>query len=112
MFVLACSILSIREVAAQSGASRTAIQNQIVADENAITKAIITNDPKTFHRNFLDDSLSTGPDGVMKAADFDKMMSDMKSACKFGKQTLSDSKFYWLSDTSVVHIYKLAVDGT
>jgi hypothetical protein len=112
MTVLACSILHAGQVRAQSATDRNAVQNRIVEGEKAIIDAILKNDPKTFHSHVVGDSLAAGGEGVMKVADFDKIMSQMKVDCKFTKWGLSDSTFYWLTDTSVVHIYKATIDGT
>jgi hypothetical protein len=112
MTVFACSLFPTGQVEAQSATERTAVQKRIVADENAIIDAILKNDPKTFHSLVVADSLAASGDGVTKAADFDKMMGQMKADCTFKKWGLSDSTFYWLTDTSVVHVYKATVDGT
>jgi hypothetical protein len=106
------SILQTDLVTAQGGTTAAAVQNQIVANEKVIIDAIVKNDPKTFHSHVVSDSLMLGGEGVMKVADFDKMMGQMKADCKIAKWGLTDSTFYWLNDSSVVHVYKTSIDGT
>jgi hypothetical protein len=113
LIVAACSILQAGAVPAQSGTTdRTAVQNQVVENEKAIIDAILKNDPKTFHGYVLPDSYAIGGDGVIKAADFDKMMNEMKPDCKAAKWDLAESMFYWVNDSTVVHIFKTTIEGT
>jgi hypothetical protein len=112
MSIFACAIFHSGQAGAQSATDRTAVEKRIVADEKAIIDAILKNEPKTFHSHVVGDSFAVGGEGVMKVADFDKMMSQMRVDCKFTKWGLSDSTFYWLTDTSVVHMYKSTIDGT
>jgi hypothetical protein len=110
--VVACSMLHAGLVTAQSATDRTAAQTQIVANEEAIIDAILKNEPKTFHTYVLPDSFAVGGEGVNKAADFDQMMNAMMADCKFTKGGLAESMFYWVTDSTVVHIYKATTEGT
>lgn len=110
--VVACSMLQDGLVTAQSATDRTAAQNQIVGNEKAIIDAILENDPQTFHSYVLPDSYALGGEGVIKAADFDKMMNEMKADCKLTKWGLGESMFYWVNDSTVVHIFRATTDGT
>jgi hypothetical protein len=103
LIVAACSILQAGPVLAQRGTTdRTAVQNQVVENEKAISDAILKNDPKTFHSYVLPDSYALGGDGAIKAADFDKIMNEMKADCKAAKWELAESTFYWVNDSTVV----------
>jgi Domain of unknown function (DUF4440) len=110
--VVACSILHVGLVTAQTASDRTAVQKQVVAHEKAIIDAIVKNDPKTFHSYVLPDSFAMSGEGVVKAAEFDKMMSQMQADCKFTKWSLTDSTFYWVNDNTVIHMYKVTGDAT
>jgi hypothetical protein len=113
LIVAACSILQAGAVPAQSGTTdRAAVQNQVVENEKAIIDAILKNDPKTFHSYVLPDSYALGGDGAIKAADFDKIMNEMKADCKVAKWELAESVFYWVNDSTVVHIFKTTAEGT
>jgi hypothetical protein len=91
---------------AQTPASRTAIQNQIITGEKAIMDAIGKNDPKGFHA-YVADGLVVTPYGVARTADFDQMIGQ----CKYTRWGLSGSQFTWINDTTVVHVYKWAGKG-
>jgi hypothetical protein len=113
LIVAACSILQARPVPAQGGTTdRTAVQNQVVENEKAIIDAILNNDPKTFHSYVLPDSYALGGDGAIKAADFDKIMNEMKADCRAAKWELAESTFYWVNDSTVVHIFRTTAEGT
>jgi hypothetical protein len=110
--VLVCSLLYGVTVAAQSTADRSTAQAEIDAGEKTIIGAILKNDPKTFHANVLPDSYAFGDAGPIKVGDFDKMMAQMATDCKIVKWSVSDSTYYWLNPTTVVHMFKTEVDGT
>jgi hypothetical protein len=110
--VVVCFVLQAGPATAQNATDRTAAQNLIDRSEKAITDAILKNDPKAFHSYVVPDSFVVGGEGVMKVADFDKMMSQMNADCKFTKWGLGESTFYWLNDSTVVHTYKATIDGT
>jgi len=113
LIVAACSILQARPVPAQRETTdRTAVQNQVVENEKAIIDAILKNDPKTFHSYVLPDSYAVGGDGAIRAADFDKIMNEMKADCQAAKWELAESMFYWVNDSTVVHIFKTTAEGT
>ena len=110
--VAACSILQAGLTTAQRATDQTAVQNRIVANEKAIIEAILKNDPKTFHSLVVPDSLAVGGEGVVKVADLDTMMKNMQANCKTTKWDLTESSFYWLNDSTVVHIFKETTDRT
>jgi len=112
--VLACSLLEAGLATAQTAADRPAVEKQIVANEKAIIAAILKNDPKTFHSYGVPDGGALlGDQGPMKGgADFDKIMSQMKTDCTFAKVELAESNFYWFNDMTVVHMFKENMDGT
>ena len=110
--VVAFSILHAGLVAAQGATDRPAVEKQIVSNEKAIMDAIVKNDLKTFHSHVVPDSFALGEDGLMKVADYDKIISEMNADCKFSKAGINDSSFYWVNDATVVHIYKAAVEAT
>jgi hypothetical protein len=98
---------------APTDVTRAAAQQQIVANEKAVIDAIVMkNDPKTFHSHVLQDGYALGDAGPMKVADFDKTIAQMATDCKIAKWSMSDSTFYWLNPTTVVHMFKTNVDGT
>jgi Domain of unknown function (DUF4440) len=109
---LVCFILQTGAVAAQSGPNREAVQKQIETNERAIIEAIFRNDAKTFHSHVVGDSLILGGEGIMKVAEFDPMMKQTSAECKFSKAQISDSTFYWFNDTTLVHVYKTAMDAS
>jgi hypothetical protein len=106
LIVVVWSILQAGPVPAQIGTDRTAVQNQVVESEKAIIDAILKNDPKTFHSYVLPDSYVMGGDGVIEAADVDKLMEEMKADCKLAKWELAESMVYWVNDSTVVHLFQ------
>lgn len=88
--------------------NRAAAESQIVASEKAVMDAIGKKDPKTFHNYVASDSYALNGQGLVKAADFDQMMTQ----CTYTKWALSDSRFYWVTDSSLVYIYKWSGQGT
>jgi hypothetical protein len=110
--VVASFILQAGHITAQTPTDRTAVQNRIVGNEKAVVDAITKNDPKTFHSYILPDSFAMGGEGVMKVADFDKIINQLNADCKVTKFDLAESMFYWVNDSTVVHMYKETVEGT
>jgi Domain of unknown function (DUF4440) len=110
--VVACSVLQAGLASAQSATDRRAAEKQIAANEKTIMDAILKNDAKTFHSYVLPDSFALSGEGVMKVADFDKMMDARKTDCKFTKGEQTESTFYWVNDSTAVHIYKATIDGS
>jgi len=108
---LVCSLFQVAVLTAQSGTDRPAVEKKIVTTEKAVLDAILKNDAKTFHSYVLPDSFAMSGEGVMKVADFDKMMDERKTACKFTKGEHTESTFYWVNDNTVVHMYKATIEG-
>jgi hypothetical protein len=108
---VAVSLLQAGAAFGQGSPNKAAIEKQIVQGETAIMKAISADDPKTFHSYVLPDSYAVG-DTVMKVADFDAVMKEMKAKCTIKSSVVEDSTFYWIDDTTVVHIFKPKIDGT
>ena len=107
-----CSVFLGVLLSAQSGTDKAAVQKQIVQNEKAIMEAILKNDPKTFHSLVVPDSLAVGGEGIVKVADLDVMMKNMQANCKTTKWDLAESKFSWLNERTVVHIFKETTDRT
>jgi hypothetical protein len=110
--VAVCSILNIGLITAQSKTDRTAVEKQIVANEKAVVDAIVKNDPKTFHSYILPDSFAMASQGIIAVADFDPVMKQQAADCKVTKFDFPESRFYWVNDTTVVHMFKVTVEGT
>ena len=109
---IVCVILQSGAVAAQTAPDRAGVQKQIETNERAIIEAIFKNDAKTFHSLVVGDSLILSGDGLLKVAEFDTMMKETAATCKVSKVQTSDSAFYWVNDTTVVHVYKTAMDAS
>ena len=97
-------------VQAQAGGGHAAIEKQIIANERAINDAIAKGDMKTFHANIASDAVGIDPGGISKvnAPDFDKMLL----ASKIQSWNIDGSQFYWIGDTTVVHMYRWTGKGT
>ena len=102
-FALAAFVLHAGAAGAQTAVNRTAVQAQIVANEKAVNDAFVKGDLKAFHALVVPDSYAVDPTGIMKLGpDFDKMMADYKET----SFTIDSSQFYWLNDTTVVHMFR------
>ena len=88
------------------------MEKQIATSEKAIVDAIVKNDPKTFHGYVLADSFAMASQGVIAVADFDNVMKRQAAACKVTKFDFPESRFYWVNDTTVVHMFKETFEGT
>ena len=114
--VVVCSLafVLITSVAASSqapgAANHAAIEKQIIATERAINDAAAKGDMKAFHANLAPDAVGVDGGGVMKvnAPEFDKMMQAMK----IQSWNIDGSQFYWVNDTTVVHMYRWTGKGT
>jgi hypothetical protein len=95
---------------APANSNHAAIEKQIVATERAINDAFAKGDVKAFHANIAPDAMSIDPTGVIKvnSPDFDKMMASVK----IQTWNLDSSQFYWVGDTTVVHMYRWTGKGT
>jgi hypothetical protein len=109
--VAVCLLLQVA-VTAQGGTDRAAVQKQILANEKAIVDAVLKNDPKTFHSYILADSFAMASQGIIAVADFDPVMKQQATDCKITKFDFLESKFYWINDTTVVHMFKETFEGT
>ena len=91
-------------------ANRAAIEKQIVLSERAVNEAIAKGDMKAFHANIAPDGVAVDAGGVNKVTgpDFDKMLL----ATKIQTWNIDSSQFYWVNDSTVVHIYKWTGKGT
>jgi hypothetical protein len=107
-----CSLLQVGALSAQSATDRPAVEKQIVANEKAIVDAVLKNDPKTFHSYILADSFAVASQGVIAVADFDPVMKQQATDCKVTKFEFAESRFYWVNDTTVVHMFKETFEGT
>jgi len=95
---------------APAAANRAATEKQIVASERAINEAFLKGDLKAFHANIAPDAVNVDMGGIMKASgpDFDKMLQ----ATKLQTWNIDGSQFYWVNDTTVVHMYRWTGKGT
>jgi hypothetical protein len=114
--LLACPLVLLVIIAAQlwaqtpAASSHAAIEKQIVALERAINEAFAKGDTKAFHANIAPDAIGVDPSGINKVSgpEFDKMLL----ATKVQSWNMDGSQFYWLNDTSVVHMYHWTGKGT
>ena len=88
-------------------ATHAAIEKQIVANERAINDAFAKNDPKTFHAFVAADGFGIDAMGISKVADMDKMMPQLKVTA----WNIDGSQFYWVNDSTVVHMYRWTGKG-
>jgi hypothetical protein len=111
--ILAASALAMNAGGGEQGApNRAAIEKTIVANERAVITAIMNNDPKTFHSHVVPESYLLGDDGPTKVTALDQQMVQMKTDCKIAKWDISDSAFYWVNESTVIHMFKTVLDGT
>ena len=88
------------------------MEKQIVANEKAIVDAVVKNDPKTFHSYILADSFAMANQGIIAVADFDPVMKQQAIDSKVTKFDFPESRFYWINDATVVHMFKETFEGT
>jgi hypothetical protein len=90
--------------------NRAAVEKQIITDERAINDALAKGDLRAFRANIAPDAVSIDPAGVTRAnsPDFDKMIQ----ALRIQNWNIDGSQFYWVNDTTVVHIYRWTGTGT
>src|SRR5262245_59221871 len=95
---------------APATSNRATIEKQIVANERAINDAVAKGDTKTFHANLAPDAIGVDSGGVTRvnAPNFD----DMMKAAKIQSWDMDGSQFYWVDDSTVVHIYRWTGKGT
>jgi hypothetical protein len=95
---------------APAAANRAAIEKQIVASERAINDAIAKGEMKTFHSIVAADAAGVDTGGITRvnAPDFDKMMQQ----AKIQSWDIDGSQFYWVNDSTVVHMYRWTGKGT
>jgi hypothetical protein len=93
---------------ATTAGNRAASEKQIVAAERAINEAIAKGDMKTFHTHVAPDAVGIDTGGIMKIdAEFDKMMQQVK----IQTWSIDNSQFYWVNDTTVLHMYRWTGKG-
>ncbi len=104
------AMAAVPALAQAPAASHAAIEKQLIANERAVNEAFAKGDVKTFHANVAPDALSIDPAGVSKVntPDFDKMMQ----AVKIQNWNIDSSQFYWIGDTTAVHMYRWTGKGT
>ena len=92
-----------------AASNHAAVEKQVVAAERAVNEAIAKGDMKTFHANLANDAVVVDPSGILKVnADFDKMLLGMKMQ----SWNIDGSQFYWVNDSSVIHMYRWTGKGT
>jgi hypothetical protein len=108
-----CFALTVSAAVAEQGASnRAAAEKTIVANERTVITAITNNDPKTFHSHVVPDSYFIGDAGPTKVTAMDEQIAQMKKDCKIAKWDIANSSFYWVNETTVIHMFKIVLDGT
>src|SRR5262249_39236890 len=109
VLVFALTTLTAAAALAQAP-NRAAVEKQIVANERAVNDAFAKGDMKVFKDNLAPDAVSLDGGGISKVitADFEKMM---KSA-KIQTWNIDGSQFYWVNDTTVLHMYRWTGKGT
>jgi len=108
--VMLAAIVAVPPLAQAQAANHAAIEKQIVANERAINEAFAKGDMKAFHAMVAPDAVSIDMGGITKVntPDFDKMMLSVKTQ----SWNIDSSQFYWVGDTTVVHMYKWTGKGT
>jgi len=93
-----------------AASSHAAIEKQIIMLERTINEAFAKGDTKAFHANIAPDAIGVDPTGINKVSgpDFDKMLL----ATKVQSWNMDGSQFYWINDTSVLHMYRWTGKGT
>ena len=90
-------------------ANHAAAEKQIIAAERAVNEAVAKGDMKTFHANLSSDATTIDSGGISKVnADMDKMILATKSQ----SWDLDRSQFYWVNDSTVIHMYRWTGKGT
>jgi hypothetical protein len=111
-FILALLVMTTVAALAQAPAAsnHAAAEKQIIANERAINEAIAKGDMKTFHANLAPDAVAIDPGGISKAnaPEFDKMLQGLKMQ----SWNIDGSQFYWVNDSTVVHMYRWTGKGT
>ena len=109
VFFLALGLTALAAVSALSqapaAASHAAIEKAVVANE-----AFAKGDLKAFHANVASDAVAVDMSGINKVngPDFDKMLL----ANKIQSWNIDGSQFYWVNDSTVVHMYRWTGKGT
>jgi hypothetical protein len=110
--VLVCSLLVMTAfVMAQApAASHAAIEKQIIANERSVNDAFAKGDAKAFHASVSSDAVSIDGSGISKVntPDFDKMMQSVKTQ----SWNIDGSQFYWVNDSTIIHMYRWTGKGT
>ena len=89
--------------------THAAIEKQIVANETAINAAIQKGDLAAFQKLVPGDAWAIDPTGVSTGADFAKIMSEFKVEPGW---KIDGSRFMWINDTTVLHVYRWTGKGT
>lgn len=89
-------------------ANRAAIEKQIIANERAINDAFAKGDTKTFSSMVAPEGFGIDPGGVMKLADYVKMISQVK----IDTWNMDNMQVTWLSPDVALHTYRWTGKGT
>jgi hypothetical protein len=107
MLILTLAVMAFAQAPAAS--NHAAIEKQIVAAERAINEAVAKGDMKAFHANIANDAVSIDDGGMNKV---DASMDKTLLAMKIQSWDIDGSKFYWVNDSTVVHMYRWTGKGT
>lgn len=89
-------------------ANRAALEKQLLANERAVNTAFATNDTKTFTSMVSPEGIGVDGGGVMKVADFMKMMGEVKVE----SWDMTDGRVTWLSPDVALVTYRWTGKGT
>jgi len=107
----ALSLLAIAlAVSATAQAPNHAAQEKVIlANEMAVNVAFSKGDSSTIQKHLLPDGVGVDPTGGAPVSEMLKMLGEMKVEPGW---KIDSSKFLWLDDNTVVHMYKWTGKGT
>src|SRR4051812_23201216 len=83
------------------GATRTATERTLIANEQKVADAIAQHDLKTFNELVAPDGIAADDTGFMKPSDMGKTIDKLE----IGSFHIMDSKVMWVDDKSAVVTY-------
>lgn len=89
--------------------NRAAAEKAVLANEMTVATAFSKADSATMQKHILADGVSVDPMGFMPVSEMFKMLGDIKMEPGW---KIDSSKFLWLDDNTVVHMYKWTGKGT
>jgi len=89
--------------------NRAAMEKAVLANEMAVNAAFSKGDAATIQKHLLPDGVAVDPMGGTPVSEMLKMLGDIKILPGW---KIESSKFLWLDDNTVVHMYKWTGKGT